>query len=62
LCATLKKHLKGVHFTSDEEVQAATGKWFQEQFKVSTVTGLKNLLIAGGIVSNKWETMRKNEL
>jgi histone-lysine N-methyltransferase SETMAR len=31
LFGTLKKHLKGIHFTSDEEVQAAVSKWFREQ-------------------------------
>jgi hypothetical protein len=30
LFAALKKHLKGIHFTCDEAVPAATGKWFQE--------------------------------
>jgi hypothetical protein len=25
------KHLKGIHFTSHAEVQAAIGKWFQEE-------------------------------
>jgi transposase len=28
LFAALKKHLKGIHFTCDEEVQATMGKWF----------------------------------
>jgi hypothetical protein len=31
LFVALKKHLKGIHFTRDAEVPAATGKWFQEQ-------------------------------
>jgi len=31
LFAALKKHLKGIHFACDEEVQAAVGKWFLEQ-------------------------------
>lgn len=25
------KHLKGINFTRDAEVQAAMGKWFQEE-------------------------------
>jgi hypothetical protein len=31
LFGALKKHLKGNHFTCDEEVQAAMAKWFREQ-------------------------------
>jgi hypothetical protein len=31
LFAAVKKHLKGINFTCDEEVQAAVGKWFLEQ-------------------------------
>jgi hypothetical protein len=31
LLTALKKHLKGIHFACDEEVQAPMGKWFQEQ-------------------------------
>jgi hypothetical protein len=31
LFVALTKHLKGIHFTHDAEVQAAMGKWFQEE-------------------------------
>lgn len=31
LFAALKKHLKGIYFLFDEEVQAATGEWLGEQ-------------------------------
>jgi len=33
LFAAIKKHLKGIHFTCDEEVQAAMVKWLQGQPK-----------------------------
>jgi hypothetical protein len=35
---------------------------FKNSGRNSTATGLKNLFIAGGIVSHRWETMRENEL
>jgi len=31
LFASLKNHLKKIHFTCDDEMQAAMGKWFWEQ-------------------------------
>jgi len=31
LFVALMKHLKGIHFTCDAEVQAAMGKWFEEE-------------------------------
>jgi hypothetical protein len=30
--AALKKHLIGIHFTCDEAVPVATGKWFEELY------------------------------
>jgi hypothetical protein len=41
LFAALKKHLKGIHFTCDEEVQAAVGKWFLEQLEEFYSDGFK---------------------
>jgi hypothetical protein len=31
LFVALMEHLKGIHFTCDADVQAARGKWFQEE-------------------------------
>jgi len=31
LSIALKKHLKGIHVTCDDEILAAMGKWFREQ-------------------------------
>jgi hypothetical protein len=44
LFAALKKHLKGVHFTCGEEVQAATGKWFREQPEEFYTGGFEKLV------------------
>jgi transposase len=41
LLATLKKHLKGIHFTCNEALPAATGKWFQEQPEEFCSSGFK---------------------
>jgi hypothetical protein len=53
LLRALKKHLKGNRFTCDEEVQAATAKWFREQPEKFYTTGSKNLFSAGSFVSNE---------
>jgi len=44
LFGTLKKHLRGIHFTSDEEVQAATIKWFREQPEQFYSDGFQKLI------------------
>jgi len=41
LLTALKKHLKGIHFTCDEALPAATGKWFQEQLEEFCSSGFK---------------------
>jgi hypothetical protein len=40
LFAALKEHIKGINFTRDEQVQAATGKWFKNSLKISMVNGV----------------------
>ena len=62
LFVAFMKHLKGIQFTHDAEVQAAMGKWFQEEPEDSTVTGLKNLFSAGRLVLNERQTMWKNKV
>ena len=53
LCAVLKKkHLKGIYFMFDKEVQAATGKWFGEQLEEFCTDRFENLFSTGIIVSN----------
>jgi hypothetical protein len=43
LFAALKKPLKGIHVTRDEEVQAVTGKWFQEEPQEFYTDGFEKL-------------------
>jgi transposase len=52
LFAALKKHLKGIYFVFDEEVQAATGEWLEEQPEEFCADRFENLHSTGGIVSN----------
>jgi len=52
LFAVLKKHLKGIYFIFDEEVQAATGECLGEQPEEFCTDRFKNLFSTGGIVSN----------
>jgi len=52
LFAALKKHLKGIYFMSDEEVQAATGEWLGDQPEEFCTDRFGNLFSTGGIVSN----------
>jgi hypothetical protein len=44
LFAPLKKHLKGIHFTPDEEVQATTRKWFQKKPEEFYSNGFEKLI------------------
>jgi hypothetical protein len=44
LFAALKKPLKGIHVTFDEEVQAVTGKWFREQPQETYTDGFEKLV------------------
>jgi hypothetical protein len=62
LFAALKKHLKGIHFTCDKEVQLIQESDFENGLKSSIVTGLKNFFSAGSLVLNERETAWKNEV
>ena len=44
LFVALKKPLKGMHVTFDEEVQAVTGKWFREQPQEFYTDGFEKLV------------------
>jgi hypothetical protein len=54
LFAALKKHLRRIHFTCDEDVKASAGKWFWEQPKISAVTGAKTC----SMVATYWTCRR----
>jgi hypothetical protein len=58
--AALKKPLKGIHVTCDEEVQAVTGKYFREQPQEFYTDGFKNLFSAGGVVPNEGDNSWKS--
>jgi histone-lysine N-methyltransferase SETMAR len=62
LFGALKKHLKGNHFTCEEEVQATVAKRFQEQPEKFYTKGFQKLVSAGGIVSNERGTTWKREV
>jgi histone-lysine N-methyltransferase SETMAR len=44
LFGTLKKYLRGIHFTCDDEIQAATIKWFREQPEKFYSDGIQKLV------------------
>jgi hypothetical protein len=50
LFAAIKKHLKGIHFTYDEDVQAATEKNVLRIARRGLQIGLKNCFRAGGTI------------
>jgi hypothetical protein len=52
LFTALNKHLKGVYFSWDEEVQALAENSFMNTLKNFTPISWKNFFSAGSVVSN----------
>jgi hypothetical protein len=61
LFVALMKHLKGIHFTCDAEVQLLRENGFKKSLKSSPATGLKNMFSAS-LVLNERQSMWKNKV
>jgi acetylornithine deacetylase/succinyl-diaminopimelate desuccinylase-like protein len=63
LFAVVKKHPRVIHFTSDEEVDGAIGKWFLEQpEELYSEKSEKIVISASSNESNEKDTAWKHQL